>query len=253
MLDKSNKQFLDSAKQMQADELVKFNALAQEWWNPEGKFKRVLEFNEARVNTIISGIAAHFGRDLTANKPFSGLHILDIGCGAGLICEPLAKLGADVTGVDGSEMNVQVARAHAAESNIPVHYKHALAEDLSSDAEFDVVLNTEVIEHVPNQQALAATCAHLVAPKGLLVMATLDRSIKSFLVAIVGAEYVLKMLPKGTHDWRFFIKPKALAEMLAKHGMQVKQQRGFAFNPLLQKWRVTAKPNVNYMQFYVRE
>lgn len=252
MLDKSNKQFLDSAEQMQADELAKFNALAQEWWNPEGKFKRVLEFNEARVNTIISGIAEHFARDLAANKPFSGLRVLDIGCGAGLICEPLAQLGADVTGVDGSEMNVQVAKAHAAESNITVHYKHALAEDLPSDAEFDVVLNTEVIEHVPDQQALVATCARLLAPEGLLVMATLDRSIKSFLVAIVGAEYVLKMLPKGTHDWRFFIKPEELAEMLAKHGMQVKQQRGFAFNPLRQKWRVTAKPNVNYMQFYVR-
>ncbi|MCH8492038.1 MAG: bifunctional 2-polyprenyl-6-hydroxyphenol methylase/3-demethylubiquinol 3-O-methyltransferase UbiG [Idiomarina sp.] len=252
MLDKSNKQFIDSAEQMQADELAKFNALAQEWWNPEGKFKRVLEFNEARVNTIIRGIAEHFERDLAAEKPLSGLRVLDIGCGAGLICEPLAHLGADVTGVDGSEMNVQVAKAHAAESNVAVHYEHALAEDLPSDAQFDVVLNTEVIEHVPDQQALAATCARLVAPKGLLVMATLDRSIKSFLVAIVGAEYVLKMLPKGTHDWRFFIKPKELAVMLAKYGMQVKQQRGFAFNPILQKWRITAKPNVNYMQFYVR-
>lgn len=252
MLDKSNKKFIQSAEEMQAAELEKFNALAKEWWNPEGKFKRVLEFNEARVNTIITGIAKHFSCDLTLANPFAGLRILDIGCGAGLICEPLANLGADVTGVDGSEMNVQVARAHAAESKVAVRYEHALAEDLMNQAEFDVVLNTEVIEHVPDQEALVATCVRLLAPKGLLVMATLDRSIKSFLVAIVGAEYVLKMLPKGTHDWRFFIQPRELAVMLAKHGMQVKQQRGFAFNPLRQKWRVTAKPNVNYMQFYVR-
>ena len=253
MLDKSGKEFMQQAQAMQAQELQRFNAMAQEWWNPNGKFKRVLEFNAARVDTIVAGMAAHFKRDLTTEKPFAGLRILDIGCGAGLICEPLAQLGASVLGVDGSEMNVHVARAHAAQSGADVTYRHALAEELNEVERFDVVLNTEVIEHVPDQAKLLATCAGLVAPQGLLVMATLDRTIKSFLVAIVGAEYVLKMLPKGTHDWRYFVRPQEMEQMLMAHGMRLQQQRGFAFNPLSQRWRVTLRPNVNYMQFYERE
>lgn len=257
MLDKSEKNYIATrASEHTKAELERFNALAEEWWNPNGKFKSVLAFNAARVDVIIAGICEHFQRNKAAQLPLSGLRILDVGCGAGLICEPLAKLGAEVTGVDGGEMNIAVARAHAESSGANITYHHALVEDLlagnAGRQGFDVVLNTEVIEHVANQNELIATCANLVTSGGMLVMATLDRSLKSFLVAIVGAEYVLNMLPRGTHDWRYFVKPSEMIDKLSVHGFKPFRQKGFAFNPLVQEWRVKATPNVNYMQMFCR-
>ncbi|RUO22261.1 bifunctional 3-demethylubiquinol 3-O-methyltransferase/2-polyprenyl-6-hydroxyphenol methylase [Aliidiomarina iranensis] len=268
MLDKTKKNYLSTADTKvdsssgdrnekargayESEELAKFDALAEEWWNPTSKFKSVLAFNAVRVDVIIQGICQHFQRDAAKPNALKGIRILDIGCGAGLICEPLAELGAEVTGIDGSEMNIKVATQHAKSSGLSISYQHALAEELDNSQLFDVVLNTEVIEHVIDQDALVETCANLVAEKGMLVMATLDRTFKSFVVAIIGAEYVLRMLPRGTHNWRFFVKPREMEQKLAQHHFKLFIRRGFAFNPLTRKWRVETKPNVNYMQMFCR-
>lgn len=252
MLEKTEKQFLKPDAITDPNEIAKFDALAQEWWNPQGKFKRVLAFNEARLTEIKAGIAQHFARDLTSDDPFHGLRVLDIGCGAGLLCEPLAKLGADVTGIDGSEVNIHVATTHSQQEGLKITYRHCLAEEIAGLDGFDVVLNTEVIEHVYDQEALADTCARLVKPGGILIMATLDRSFKSWIIAIVGAEYILRMLPRGTHDWHFFVKPEELETWLNRSGLKKFRHAGFRYNPVTKVWRVIDVPDVNYMQFYHR-
>lgn len=238
------------ASQMQQSEIEKFNLLAQEWWNENGRFKSILQFNHARLQIIQQQIFQHFKSDISDPKPLAGLSVIDIGCGAGLLAAPLAKLGATVTGIDASAENIAVARAHAVQSGLEIDYQHCLAETLvEKNRHYDIVLNTEVIEHVPDQQALADTCAQLLKTDGLLCMATLNRNWFSFLVAIIGAEYVLRMLPTGTHDWRFFVRPQEMQAMLGKHHLKPAHLTGLKFNPFLKSWSVDTKARVNYLMF----
>ncbi|WP_366873827.1 bifunctional 2-polyprenyl-6-hydroxyphenol methylase/3-demethylubiquinol 3-O-methyltransferase UbiG [uncultured Shewanella sp.] len=214
-INKERKSALDRER-----EIAKFDALAREWRDPNGKFKHVLAFNQTRLIAIEEAIAYHFGRDLNQDVPFTDLSLLDIGCGAGLLCEPLAWQGTKVTGIDASSHNIVLAQQHADSNSVTVDYRHCLAESLLTQVkedklnQYDIVLNTEVIEHVEDQQALIHTCCQLLKPGGLMIMATLNRTLKSYLVGILGAEYLMRYLPIGTHDWRFFVKPQEIDAMI---------------------------------------
>lgn len=229
-------------------EVARFSALAEEWWRPDGRFRPIHRFNATRRSFILDRIARHFGRDLAAERPLAGLKVVDIGCGAGLLCEPVAEQGADVLGIDAAARNIAIARHHAAENGVSVRYRHCLAEHLLADRErFDVVLNTEVVEHVADQEAFIAQCGALVKPGGLTVVATLNRTLRSFLLGIVAAEYLLGWLPKGTHDWRRFVTPAELKLMLAANGLSPREVVGVACNPITRNWRISPSPAVNYM------
>lgn len=252
MLDKSQLSHLNVGNNVDHDEIARFDKLAQSWWDPNGQYKNVLAFNQHRWQAILQQVQQHFA--LTDASPdLSGLKVLDVGCGGGLLCEPFARLGAAVMGVDASEMSIKVARRHAELQNLNIDYRHCLAEQLPDDQmRFDIVLNTEVIEHVPQQQALIAQCCNLLNPGGLLVLATLNRTFKAYIVAIVGAEYVLRMLPVGTHDWRYFVKPAELQDWLTERHLRVIDRIGMAYNPLSRKWRNTPDLSVNYLLFATR-
>ncbi|HBG97606.1 MAG TPA: bifunctional 3-demethylubiquinol 3-O-methyltransferase/2-polyprenyl-6-hydroxyphenol methylase, partial [Rhodobacteraceae bacterium] len=202
-----------------AGEIAKFTAMAEEWWDPKGKFKPLHMINPLRLEYIASQIAAEFGRDRAAERPFAGLRLLDIGCGGGLLCEPMARMGAEVVGADAAERNIPVARVHAEQSGLDIDYRHTTAEDLAAAGErFDIVLNMEVVEHVADPPAYLADCARLLNPGGLMISSTINRNPKSFVMLIVGAEYVVQWLPRGTHDWRKFITPDELFAMLRDAG-----------------------------------
>lgn len=252
MLRKENKTSVfsgDNSKREQ--ELARFDQMAQAWWDPNGAFKHVLTFNDARLKVILRMLQQHFDTPLsmTGNPDLSSLRILDIGCGGGLISEALSLHGARVTGIDGSAVSIEVAKAHARQSEVKVDYQHKLAEELITEnwSPFDVILNTEVIEHVENQQGLVDTCCNLCKPHGLVVMATLNRTLKSWLFGIIGAEYVLRLLPKGTHDWRYFVRPREMTSMLAKHGFAQRSLHGLSFNPFSKQWRESQDTKVNYL------
>ncbi|MFQ5774845.1 MAG: bifunctional 2-polyprenyl-6-hydroxyphenol methylase/3-demethylubiquinol 3-O-methyltransferase UbiG [Kiloniellaceae bacterium] len=234
-------------------EVARFAALAEEWWDPAGKFRPLHQLNPTRLRFIRDRIAAHYGRDPLTEKPLAGLSVLDVGCGGGLLCEPLARLGAIVTGIDAAERNVEVARLHAREAGLDVDYRHATAEALAEAGErFEVVLNMEVVEHVADRAAFLEACACLVGPGGAMVIATLNRTPKAFLFAIVGAEYVLRWLPRGTHDWRKFLRPSELAALLRRHGLEIEELTGVQYNPLTASWRLGRDLEVNYMAFAVK-
>lgn len=231
-----------------AGEVARFAALAEEWWDPDGRFETLHRLNPVRLAFIRDRVARLTGRDPAADLPFAGLRILDIGCGGGLLSEPAAFLGARVVGIDATAKLVEVARMHAALVGIDIDYRHALAEDLASVGErFDVILNTEVIEHVANVERFVACCCQMLRPGGLMIVATLNRTVKSFLFAKVAGEYLLRLLPRGTHDWRRFIKPAELAEMLSRSGVRVEEFAGVAFYPVSNRFRITSNFGVNYM------
>jgi 2-polyprenyl-6-hydroxyphenyl methylase/3-demethylubiquinone-9 3-methyltransferase len=237
------------------DEVAKFAALAGQWWDPAGKFAPLHRLNPARLTFIRDRIAAHTGRDPLAERPLAGLRVLDIGCGGGLLCEPLARLGAQVTGIDAAEQNVAVAAEHAAEAGLDIDYRHGTAEDLAeAGAGFELVLNMEVVEHVADVAAFLQASAALVAPGGAMALATLNRTPKSFALAIVGAEYVLRWLPRGTHDWRRFLRPSELVASLRAAGLETRELTGVVYNPLTGAWRLAPHDlEVNYMVFAVKE
>lgn len=250
MLDKSQLSPRLHASTLSAQEIDKFDRLAENWWDPNGKFKTALAFNACRVRLILQQVARHYGRDLASGKGLEGLSMLDVGCGAGLICEPFAKQGARVTGIDASAVSIEVARRHALSQGLNIDYRHCLAESLSEQQGcFDVVVNAEVVEHVPDQATLIRQCASLVKPGGLLFLATLNRTLKSFAVAIVGAEYVMNYLPRGTHDWRLFVKPDELASWVGP-SFNLMMQSGVRLNPLTKRWSPCASLQVNYLQCY---
>jgi 2-polyprenyl-6-hydroxyphenyl methylase/3-demethylubiquinone-9 3-methyltransferase len=232
-----------------AGEVAKFEAMAAEWWDPNGKFKPLHMLNPCRLDYITAQIAAEFGRDLSSDQPFAGLRLLDIGCGGGLLAEPMARLGADVVGVDAAARNIPVAQTHAAQSGLEIDYRHGSAEDLAVAGErFDVVLNMEVVEHVPDPLAYLTTCQQLLKPGGLMVCSTINRNAKSFAMAIVGAEYVMRWLPRGTHEWRKFITPDELYGYLDRAGLRPVDRKGFVFNPVSWSWAISPRDlSVNYV------
>ena len=237
------------------DEVARFSAIAAEWWDPKGKFAPLHRFNPVRLAFIREQALARFGRDGRARRPFEGLTLLDIGCGGGLLSEPMSRLGFSVTGVDASERNIGVARAHADEQGVSIDYRASTAEALLAEGAgpFDVVLNMEVIEHVADPGAYLRDCARLVAPGGLMIVATLNRTLKALALAKVGAEYVLRWLPAGTHDWRRFLKPEEVAGFLVDEPVRVEGPFGVAYDPLSGRWSQSADAQVNYMMTVMRD
>ena len=237
-----------------AAEVAKFEAMAAEWWDPNGKFKPLHNMNPCRLDYITRQIAAEFGRDLTAHLPFKGLRILDIGCGGGLLSEPMARLGADVLGADAAARNIPVAKLHAEQSGLTIDYRNTTAEALAAAGErFDVVLNMEVVEHVADPLAYLTACHDLLKTGGLMICSTLNRNPKSFAMAIVGAEYVMRWLPKGTHDWQKFITPDELYDLIRRAGLDPVDRKGMVFNPISWRWSLSSRDlSVNYVTASLR-
>jgi len=235
------------------DEVAKFTAMAGSWWDPEGDFRPLHRLNPTRLAFIRDHACAHFSLDDAAARPLVGLTVLDIGCGGGLLSEPLARLGAEVTGIDASREAVEAALWHAEQSGLAIAYRCSTAENLAADGQrFDLVVNMEVVEHVADVDRFVAASCQLVKPGGAMAMATLNRTPKAFLLAVVGAEYVLGWLPRGTHDWRRFLKPSELVRRLGTNGLTVSQLTGIAYNPLDDRWRRSRDLDVNYMLFAFR-
>ena len=235
-------------------EIAKFEAMAAEWWDPKGKFKPLHMMNPIRLGYITTQIATEFGRDLKAPRPFEGLRLLDIGCGGGLLSEPMARLGAQVVGADAAPKNIEVARLHADQVGLEIDYRAETAEALLAAGEsFDAVLAMEIVEHVAEPPAFVQACHDLLRPGGVLVMSTLNRTARSFAAAIVGAEWVMRWLPKGTHEWSRFITPEELAAMMQASGLKVVDRRGMVFNPLSWGWSLSDRDmSVNYAATGVR-
>jgi len=235
-------------------EIAKFEAMAAEWWNPAGKFKPLHMLNPCRLDYITGQIAGEFGRDLAAQRPFEGLRILDIGCGGGLLSEPMARLGATVVGADAAEGNLPVARIHAEQSGLRIDYRHTTAEAMAAAGEqFDVVLNMEVVEHVADPLSYLTACRQLLKPGGLHICSTINRNPKSYAVAILGAEVVMRWLPRGTHEWSKFITPDELFELLANSGVDPVDRKGFVFNPVGWSWSISDRDlSVNYVTASVK-
>lgn len=235
-------------------EAAKFAAMAEQWWDPDGKFAPLHKFNPVRLAFLRDRICDRFGRDPHGEQPLTGLTIADIGCGGGLLAEPLARLGAAVTGIDAVERTVNVARAHAATSGVEVEYRVGSVEDMTSaGAIYDVVLNMEIVEHVADLNTFVAASARLVKPGGMMVFATLNRTLKAFALAIVGAEYILRWLPRGTHDWRKFVRPSELAAPVRRAGLEIAELTGVAYDPLADKWSLAPNDlDVNYLMVATR-
>jgi len=231
-----------------AAEVEKFAAIAAEWWNPRGKFAPMHRFNPVRLRFIRERAAEHFHRNPATLRPFENLGLLDIGCGGGLLSEPMARLGFAVSGADASHRNIEIARNHADQSGLVIDYRCTTAEVLVEEKRtFDVVVNMEVVEHVADLPAYLAACSRLVAPGGLMFVATLNKTLKSLALAKIGAEYVLGWLPRGTHDWSRFVEPKRLDSMLSNVGLRLRMTQGMSFDPISWDWRLSADTDVNYI------
>jgi 2-polyprenyl-6-hydroxyphenyl methylase/3-demethylubiquinone-9 3-methyltransferase len=242
------------AGSVDAREVEQFARLGARWWDPKGPMAALHKFNPVRLGYIRDQAAARFARDAKALDSLKGLRILDIGCGGGILSEPLARLGADMVGVDPAEESIAVARAHAEEAGVAIDYRAATAEELAAKAErFDIVLAMEVVEHVTDVNAFVATCAEMVKPGGLLIAATLNRTLKSFALAIVGAEYVLRWVPRGTHQWDKFVTPEELETALESAGLRVIGERGVIYNLFADRWQLSSDMDVNYMVVAARD
>lgn len=230
------------------DEIGKFHKMAEDWWDPKGKFRPLHKFNPVRLSYIREKVITHFGRDEAAMRPFEGLRFLDIGCGGGLLCEPMTRLGATVVGADAGEKNIAIAKIHAEQSGLEIDYRATTAEALAASGEqFDVVLNMEVVEHVADVPLYLESCSKLVKPGGLMFVATINRTARAWALAIVGAEYVLGWLPKGTHQYEKLVTPDEITSITARHGMKVLDRTGVSFNPLKDEWGRSRDMAVNYM------
>ena len=235
-------------------EIAKFEAMAEEWWDPNGKFKPLHMLNPCRLEYIVSQVAAQHGRDPNQPRAFEGLRILDIGCGGGLLCEPMARLGADVIGADAAPRNIPVAQVHAEKMGLEIDYRVTTAEALAEAGEqFDAVLNMEVVEHVADPQAFLDACAALVKPGGIHICSTINRNPKSYMMAIIGAEHIMRWLPKGTHEWSKFITPDELFDLIRKAGLDPVDRKGFVFNPITWSWSISSRDlSVNYVTAAVK-
>lgn len=229
-------------------EIAKFAAMADEWWDPAGKFKPLHKFNPVRLAYIRDWALKQFGRDETQMRPLEGLLVLDIGCGGGLLTEPLTRLGATVTGIDAGEKNIAVAKLHAERMGLSIDYRATTSETLAAEgARFDIVLNMEVVEHVSNVPLYMKSCADLVAPGGLLFSATINRTARALALAKFAAEYVLRWLPPGTHDWNKFLTPAELKALITRYGLTITDETGVVFHPLADEWRKSRDMGINYM------
>ena len=229
------------------EEIQKFSNLADEWWDVKGKFKPLHMFNPIRIEYITEKIKHHFKLGGKKTSSLDGLNILDIGCGGGLISEPMARLGGSVTGIDASEKNIKIAKIHSEKNNLKIKYLNKSPEHLKDFEKFDIILNLEIVEHVENVNLYIESCYKLLKKDGLMFTATLNRSLMSYLKAIVGAEYILRWLPIGTHDWNKFIKPEELEKLLLNEKFSTVDIKGFEFNPILNKWKKSDNLSVNYI------
>ena len=231
------------------EEINKFDKLAEEWWNPNGKFAPLHKFNPIRQEYLIDQISNHFNLNLNEDKPLNNLKILDVGCGGGLLCEPLSRLGANVTGIDAAKTNIEVAKIHMEQSGLDINYLNKKPEDIENKL-YDVVLCMEIIEHVEDVNFFIQSCINLLKPNGLIFFATLNKTIKSYVLAIIGAEYLLRWLPIGTHEWDKFISPNDIINKVSKHFLTHVETKGVTFNPLKNKWKLSDDTDVNYMCYF---
>jgi 2-polyprenyl-6-hydroxyphenyl methylase/3-demethylubiquinone-9 3-methyltransferase len=229
------------------DEINKFSKIADEWWDINGKFKPLHVFNPIRIEYILEVTSNYFKIDKNKKLPLKNLKILDIGCGGGLISEPMARLGANVTGIDASNKNIEVAKLHAKKNNLNINYLNTSPENIKMQNEFDIILNLEVVEHVENLDLYLSSCFGLLKQKRIMFTATINRTLTSYVKAIVGAEYVLRWLPIGTHDWNKFIKPEELEKKLTDLGFSVTNSAGISYNPFFQEWKRNKDMSVNYI------
>jgi len=229
-------------------EIAKFTAMADDWWDPTGDFKPLHRFNPVRLAYIRDWALKHFSRSESARHPLEGLTVLDIGCGGGLLTEPLTRLGATVTGVDAGSRNIAVAKLHAERMGLGIDYRETSSEALAAEGrKFDIVLNMEVVEHVDNVPLYMKSCTELVTPGGLLFSATINRTLRALALAKFGAEYVLRWLPRGTHDWNKFLTPDELKALITRNGLKIVEETGVVFHPLADEWRKSPDTGVNYM------
>ncbi len=229
-------------------EVDRFRRIASEWWSTTGKFAPLHKLGPARLQFIRDRLVAHFQRPLGGLKPLDGLTVLDIGCGGGLVSEPVTRMGARVMGIDPGAENVEAARTHAADQGLAIDYRITTVETLAAEGrQFDVVLCLEVVEHVPNPAAFIELCASLVRPGGMMIASTINRTMKAYALAIVGAEYVLRWLPVGTHQWERFVTPDELSGHLRAAGLEAVHVAGMVYNPLVDRWSLAADTDVNYL------
>ena len=232
-------------------EIDKFSKIAEEWWDPEGKFKPLHKFNPTRISYIKESIS-NILKPKNTKMPLEKVKILDIGCGGGLLSEPMCRLGAEVVGIDASDKNIKVAKLHAEKNNLDIEYICASPENLKTNTKFDVILNMEIIEHVENVNLFLETCSNLLKKNGIMFIATLNKTLKSYLFAIVGAEYILRWLPIGTHEWEKFVKPDDLIQILKKFNLKVDAIDGMKFNLLKDKWSISSDKSINYIGRFIK-
>ncbi|WP_342361032.1 bifunctional 2-polyprenyl-6-hydroxyphenol methylase/3-demethylubiquinol 3-O-methyltransferase UbiG [Terrarubrum flagellatum] len=241
------------AASIDPSEVAKFDRMAADWWNPKGSMAPLHKLNPTRLAFIRDAVIKTFGAEAASLTPLAGRRALDIGCGGGLLSEPLARLGARVVGIDPAPTNIAIAKRHAAEAGLAIDYRGESVEDVVAAGErFDLVIASEVVEHVVDVKAFVAACCKAVAPDGLLIMSTLNRTLRSFALAIVGAEYVLRWLPRGTHDWEKFVTPRELADAIAAGGLTASEPAGMVYNPLGDSWRLSRDAGVNYLMSATR-
>ncbi len=234
------------------EEIQKFSAIAEEWWNVNGKFKPLHMFNPIRIEYILETTRDHFNINDNSNEPLKNLRVLDIGCGGGLMSEPITRLGGKVTGIDASEKNIKVAKLHAEKNNLTINYLNKSPENLDDNEKYDVILNLEIVEHVEDLQLYLKSCSRLLKKNGIMFTATLNRTFTSFIKAILGAEYVLRWLPIGTHDWNKFVKPEELESLITNLNFQIKDVKGLEFKPISRKWVRSENLSVNYIMSSIK-
>ncbi len=233
-------------------EIEKFSKIAEEWWNPEGKFKPLHKFNPIRISYIKDNIISSFKLTNNMKKPLNNVKILDIGCGGGLLSEPMSRLGAEVVGIDASDKNINVAKYHSKKNNLDIKYFCTSPENLNIQTKFDVILNMEIVEHVEDIDLFLKSCSKFLKKNGIMFVATLNKTLKSYLFAIIGAEYILRWLPIGTHEWEKFVKPEDLITILKKYDLKIENLDGVKFNVLDNQWHLSSDKSVNYITKFIK-